>query len=313
MNILVTGASGFVGRAVCNEANLRNLLVVGATRYKTTLSANVRTIEVGEINERTNWQYALTDCNAVVHLAARVHVMQDTSYDPLAEFRQVNVEGTVNLAKQAIKAGVKRFIFVSSIKVNGENTATALSFTDADVPNPEDAYGISKYEAEMALLAISEETGLEVVIIRPPLIYGQGVKANFKSLIKLAQLNIPLPFGNITNKRSLIYIENLIDFIVLCINHPFAANQTFLVSDDDDVSTTQLIKYIKEASGKRPLLIPVPQNWLRFVFKLIGKSSLSDRLLGNLQVDITKAKTLLNWKPPYSVKEGIEKTVSDFK
>jgi nucleoside-diphosphate-sugar epimerase len=312
MNILVTGANGFVGKAVCAEANLRKLQVVGAVRLNKKLSIDVKIIEVGEINERTNWQHALVDCNVVIHLAARVHVMQESSHNPLAEFRQVNVAGTLNLAKQAIKAGVKRFIFVSSIKVNGENTPPELPFAAADIANPQDAYGLSKYEAEKALLAMSIETGLEVVIIRTPLVYGAGVKANFKSLIKLAQLNIPLPFGAVNNKRSLVFIENLIDFILLCTHHPNAANQTFLISDDDDISTTRLIQYIKEASGKRPLLIPVPQSWLRFVFQLIGKSFLSDRLLGNLQVDITKAKTLLNWKPPFTLEQGINKTIEAY-
>lgn len=309
MTILVTGANGFVGKALCAEIHSRGMQVLGAIRHKSQLLNELKVIEVGEINVHTNWESALIDCKIVIHLAARVHVMQETSKDPLTAFRQINVEGTLNLARQAIKAGVKRFIFVSSIKVNGEHTRPGKSFAALDAPNPQDAYGLSKYESERALLELGIETGLEVVIIRPPLVYGKGVKANFKSLIKLAQLNIPLPFGSITNKRSLIYIENLIDFIILSVNHPSAANQTFLISDDEDVSTTQLIKYIKSASGKRYLLIPVSQGLLSCVFKLIGKSTLSHRLLGNLQVDITKAKTLLNWKPPYSVKEGIERTV----
>jgi len=312
MNILVTGANGFVGKAVCAEANLRNLQLVGAVRHNKKLSTDVKVIEVGEINERTNWQHALIDCNVVIHLAARVHVMQESSHNPLAEFRQVNLAGTLNLARQAIKAGVKRFIFVSSIKVNGENTPPEAPFTADDIANPQDAYGRSKYEAEQALLALSAETGLEIVIIRPPLIYGASVKANFKSLMKLAQLNIPLPFGVVNNKRSMVFIDNLVDFILLCTHHPSAANQTFLISDDDDVSITRLIQEIKEASGKRSLLIPVPQSWLRFVLQLIGKSSLSDRLLGNLQVDITKAKTLLNWKPPFTFEQGINKTIQAY-
>lgn len=309
MTILVTGANGFVGKALCAEIHARGMQVLGAIRHKSQLLNELKVIEVGEIDVRTNWENALIDCKVVIHLAARVHVMQETSQDPLTAFRQINVDGTLNLARQAIKAGVKRFIFVSSIKVNGEHTAPGKPFAAVDAPNPQDAYGLSKYESEKALLALGKETGLEVVIIRPPLVYGQGVKANFKSLIKLTQLNIPLPFGSVTNKRSLIYIANLIDFIILCVNHPSAANQTFLISDDEDVSTTQLIRYIKGSSGKIPLLISVPHGLLSFMFKLIGKSTLSHRLLGNLQVDITKAKTLLNWKPPYSVKEGIERTV----
>jgi UDP-glucose 4-epimerase len=311
MKILVTGAAGFVGNQLCQTLSMCVGSVVAVSRTKASVDNNI-TIINKLISESTDWQHDLKGVDVVIHLAGRAHVMKDESDDPYQAYADINIHATKHLAEQAALSGVKRFIYLSSVKVNGERNED-VAFSETDSPKPEDDYGKTKCEAENVLMSIAKETGMEVVIIRPPLVYGQGVKANFKSLIRLAQLNIPLPFGNIANKRSLIYLENLIDFIMLCINHPSAANQTFLVSDDDDVSTTQLIKYIKEVSGKRPLLIPVPQSWLRFVFQLMGKSSLSDRLLGNLQVDITKAKTLLNWKPPYSVKEGIKKTVSDFK
>ena len=295
MKILVTGAAGFVGNQLCQTLSMRDGSVVAVSRTKASVDNNI-TIINKLISESTDWQHDLKGVDVVIHLAGRAHVMKDASENPYQAYADINIHATKQLAEQAALSGVKRLIFLSSVKVNGERTRD-VAFSETDIPKPEDDYGKTKCEAENVLMSIAKETGMEVVIIRPPLVYGQGVKANFKSLIKLAQLNIPLPFGNVANKRSLIYLGNLIDFIMLCINHPSAANQTFLVSDDDDVSTTQLIKYIKEASGKRSMLIPVPQSWLRFVFQLMGKSSFSDRLLGNLQVDITKAKTLLNWKP----------------
>ena len=311
MKALVTGATGFVGKKLCYALSEQAHEVIAVTRGHIRQSENI-TFVPKVLTKDTDWVDALKEVDVVVHLAGRAHVMNDGASDPYQAYAEVNIDVTRQLATQAALSGVKRLIYLSSVKVNGERTSK-VAFNEDDTPQPEDDYGKTKFEAEKVLNVIAQKTAMEVVIIRPPLIYGEGVKANFKNLIKLAQLNIPLPFGTIDNKRSLIYLENLIDFIMLCINHPSAANQTFLISDDEDVSTTQLIKYIKEASGKRPFLIPVPQCWLRFVFKLMGKPSLSDRLLGSLRVDITKAKTLLDWKPRYSVREGIEKTVSDFK
>ncbi len=311
MKILLTGATGFIGNSLCETLLKHHHEIVAVTRSQVNTDRNITYLHKA-LSGDTDWADVFKGVDVIIHLAGRAHVMKEASVDPYQAYADVNIHATKHLAEQAALSGVKRLIFLSSVKVNGERTKD-VAFSETDSPKPEDDYGKTKCEAESVLMSIAKETGMEVVIIRPPLVYGQGVKANFKSLIKLARLNIPLPFGNVANKRSLIYLENLIDFIMLCINHPSAANQTFLVSDDEDVSTTQLIKYIKEASGKRPLLIPVPQSWLRFVFQLMGKSSFSDRLLGNLQVDITKAKTLLNWKPPYSLKEGIKKTVSDFK
>jgi UDP-glucose 4-epimerase len=310
MKILVTGATGFIGNKLCQALSMRGDAVVAVSRRQVAIDTNITVINK-VLSKDTDWQDCLKDVDVVIHLAGRAHVMNDVSENPYQAYADINIDATKQLAEQAALFGVKRFIYLSSIKVNGERTKD-VAFSETDSPQPEDDYGITKCEAEKVLNNIAIQTGMDVVIIRPPLVYGAGVKANFKSLIKLAQLNIPLPFGAIDNKRSLVFIENLIDFILLCTHHPNAANQTFLISDDDDVSTTRLIQYIKEASGKRPLLIPVPQSWLRFVLQLIGKSFLSDRLLGNLQVDITKAKTLLNWKPPFTLEQGINKTIEAY-
>lgn len=307
--ILVTGASGFIGSKLCQTLSLRGDIVIAVTRKQVSLNKSITLINKA-LSKNTNWKSCLKDIDVVIHLAGRAHVMKDASENPYQAYANINIHATKHLAEQAALSGVKRFIFLSSVKVNGERN-DKIAFNETDSPRPEDDYGKTKWEAEKALNQISKNTKMEVVIIRPPLVYGQGVKANFKSMIKLAQLNFPLPFGAIHNKRSLVFIENLVDFIILCTHHPRAANQTFLISDDNDVSTTQLIQHIQEASRKKGLLLPVPQSWLIFLFRLIGKSSLLDRLCGNLQVDITKAKTLLNWKPPYSVKEGIAKTVCD--
>jgi nucleoside-diphosphate-sugar epimerase len=310
MNILVTGATGFIGNKLCQVLSMRGDAVVAVARKQVNIDTNITVINK-VLSKDTDWQDCLKDIDVVIHLAGRAHVMNDVSENPYQAYADINIDATKQLAEQAALSGVKRFIYLSSIKVNGERTKD-IAFSETDSPQPEDDYGKTKYEAEKALNSIGKDTGMEVVIIRPPLVYGEGVKANFKSLIKLAQLNIPLPFGAIRNKRSLVYIENIIDFILLCTHHPSAANQTFLISDDDDVSITRLIQEIKEASGKRSLLIPVPQSWLKFVLQLIGKSSLSDRLLGNLQVDMTKAKTLLDWKPPFTVEQGINKTIEAY-
>jgi UDP-glucose 4-epimerase len=310
MKILVTGATGFIGNKLCQALSMGGDAVVAVSRRQVAIDTNITVINK-VLSKDTDWQDDLKDVDVVIHLAGRAHVMNDVSENPYQAYADINIDATKQLAEQAALFGVKRFIYLSSIKVNGERTKD-VAFSETDSPQPEDDYGITKCEAEKVLNNIAIQTGMDVVIIRPPLVYGAGVKANFKSLIKLAQLNIPLPFGAIDNKRSLVFIENLIDFILLCTHHPNAASQTFLISDDDDVSTTRLIQYIKESSGKRPLLIPVPQSWLRFVFQLIGKSFLLDRLLGNLQVDITKAKTLLNWKPPFTLEQGINKTIEAY-
>ena len=274
---------------------------------------NVELVTLGEISGVNDWLMALNNVNVVIHLAARVHVMNDKSIDPLVEFRKVNVDGTLNLARQAAQTGVKRFIFISSIKVNGELTSEGKPFTEGDVSNPQDAYGISKLEAEQGLLQIAQQTGMEVVIIRPPLVYGPNVKANFASMLKAVKQGIPLPLGAINNKRSFIYVENLVSFIILCVQHPLATNQIFLVSDGYDLSTTELLRECALALGVNSRLIPVPQKVLEVIAHMLGKRDVVQRLCGNLQVDITKARTLLGWMPPISVSEGLKRTAANLR
>ncbi len=305
MKILATGANGFVGSALCAELMEQGLTVLAAVREETAIE-NCTPVVVGAIGNSTNWSTTLSGVDVVVHLAARVHVMNDTSIDPLAEFRQVNVDGTLNLARQAANAGVKRFIFVSSVKVNGEQTIADKPFTEDMAPFPQDAYGISKLEAEQGLLKIAQETGMEVVIIRPPLIYGAGVKANFASMMRAVKRGIPLPLGAIHNKRSFVYVGNLVSMIMCCIDHPAAANQVFMVSDGDDLSTTQLLRSCAAALGVRARLLPVPQKLLELGAAVLGKHAVTQRLCGNLQVDISKARTMLSWTPPFSVADGLK-------
>ena len=311
--ILLTGAAGFVGAALFDRL-LRDKVALRAAvrREAPQLSKSVDLVQVGELNPQNDWREALSGVDVVVHLAARVHVMHDMTIDPLAEFRRVNVEGTLNLARQAVAAGVRRFLFVSSIKVNGESTLIGKSFLADDEPDPQDPYGISKYEAEQGLLKLAEETGLEVVIIRPPLVYGPGVKANFASMMRWLTRGIPLPFGAIDNQRSLVALDNLVDLIITCLDHPKAANQTFLVSDGEDVSTTQLLHRMGEALGKPARLIPVPVSVMQFAASLLGKGDVAQRLFGSLQVDSSKAYDLLGWTPVVSVDEALRKTADAF-
>ncbi len=307
MKILVTGANGFVGRALCIEAVGRGMGVRGATRVPCNLSVGVDNLVVGNIDGGTDWRSVISGSECVIHLAARVHVMSDTSENPLAEFRRVNVQGTLNLARQAAAAGVRRFVFVSSIKVNGEATLHGRPFTADDAPAPMDAYGVSKMEAEQGLGEIARQTGLEVVVIRPPLVYGPGVKANFAAMMRWLKRGVPLPFGAIHNLRSLVSLDNLVDSLVTCITHPAAANQTFLVSDGEDVSTTELLLRMGRAIGLPGRLVPVPANMLKLAAAMVGKRDLAQRLCGSLQVDIEKTRRLLGWAPPLSLDDGLKK------
>jgi nucleoside-diphosphate-sugar epimerase len=236
-----------------------------------------------------------------------VHVMADTAADPLEEFRRVNVQGTLNLAQQAAAAGANRFVFVSSIKVNGESTKLGAPFKADDVPAPKDAYGVSKMEAEQGLRELAERTGLEVVIIRPPLVYGPGVKANFAAMMRWLKRGVPLPMGAIHNQRSLVALDNLVDLLVACLAHPAAANQTFLVSDGEDVSTTELLRRMGQALGCPARLVPVPASWLKLTAAGVGKSDVAQRLCGSLQVDIEKTRRLMGWAPPISLDEGLRR------
>jgi len=308
MKILVTGANGFVGKSLCAELLNQGHTARAAVRTKVVPIKNVEVTIVGEIDSATDWSTALRDVDVVVHLAARVHVMHDTVVDPLAEFRKVNVDGTLHLALQAAKAGVKRFIFISSVKVNGEHATLGRPFTEEDVANPQDAYGVSKLEAEQGLLQIAQQAGMEVVIIRPPLVYGTGVKANFASMMRAVKRGIPLPLGAIHNKRSFVYVGNLVSLIAKCIDHPAAANQVFLVSDAHDLSTTELLRECASALDVKARLLPVPQKLIEVSAAMLGKRAVAQRLCGSLQVDITKAQTLLGWVPPFSVEQGLKAT-----
>ena len=303
--VFVTGASGFLGQALVRRLATDGSAVTAVSRRIVAAQQSLR-VNVAQSEDAHN---LLAGHGCVVHLAARVHVMNDSEPDPLAAFRAVNVAGTLNLARQAAAAGVKRFVFISSVKVNGEQTKPGQPFTEADEPNPQDAYGQSKHEAEMGLRQIAADTGLEVVIIRPPLVYGPGVKANFAALMRAVQRGWPLPLGAVHNQRSLVALDNLVDFIIACTTHPQAANQTFLVSDGQDLSTTELIRGMAQAAGVPVRLLPVPVWALQAGATLLGKGDAVQRLCGNLQVDIAKARNLLGWLPPVSIEEGLRRAV----
>lgn len=305
---MVTGGTGFVGAGLVRQLKEEGIQVCAPIRLNAAPGFGP---VVGEIDGNTDWREALKSVNVVVHCAARAHIMKDEVSHPLAEFRKVNVEGTHNLARQAFEAGVKRLVYLSSIKVNGEQTSKVAPFSEEDTPAPEDPYGVSKLEAEQGLQRLAAETGLEVVIIRPPLVYGPGVKGNFASMIKLVAKGLPLPLGSIHNKRSLIALDNLVDLIITCIDHPAAANQVFLAGDGEDISTTELLQGVARAIGKPSRLLPVPVGLLMFGASTLGKKALAQRLLGSLQVDISKARNLLGWQAPLSVEEGLKRCFPD--
>ena len=315
MNILVTGANGFVGQSLVNNLlNNTKHKVVASVRKIPSRKLSYEYRIINNLEDKPTLTNVFKDIDVVIHTAARVHVMDDKSVDPLMEFRKINVEGTLNLARQAIKAGVKRFIFISSIKVNGEGTELGKPYTEDSKPNPIDPYGISKYEAEQGLLALAETTSLEVVIIRPTLVYGENVKGNFHSLMKWTYKGIPLPIGGIKhNLRSLVSVDNLVDFIVTCIEHKDAKNEIFLISDDDDISTAGLLEEISKGLGVKNRAVNIPVEFINTAAIAIGKSSVAQRLSGSLQVDISKAKTLLGWHPKYSTSESIQKAAKSYK
>lgn len=306
MTVLVTGASGFVGRALLArlERDAHRRVRTAGRRRPPRPAAFVK---VGDIGAMTDWSKALRQIDAVVHLAARVHAMRESAPDPLAEFRAVNVEGTLALARQAAKAGVRRFVYLSSIKVNGDWG----TFTEGDAPSPADPYAVSKWEAEQGLRAMERETGMDVVVVRPPLVYGPGVKGNFQSLLRAIARGLPLPLGAIDNRRSLIGVDNLADFIVSCLDHPAAAGRTFLVSDGEDLSTPELVRRLARAMNRPARLIPVPAMVIRLGAAALGKSATAHRLLGSLQVDARPAMALLSWRPPKSLTEGLRAAVTE--
>jgi UDP-glucose 4-epimerase len=313
MRVLVTGANGFIGSATCRRLLTDGHDVTGALRRaESFLPERVGRAVVGVLDGKTCWKSALRDVKNVIHLAARVHVLQESTVDSLAAFRLANTETTLNLARQAAASGVRRFVLLSTIKVNGEETVAGRPFTEQDHPSPRDAYAISKWEAEQGLMKLAAETGMEVVIIRPPLVYGPGVKANFLAMMRGLARGLPLPLGAIHNRRSLVALDNLVDLVTICIDHPAAANQVFLVSDGEDLSTTELLRRIATAMGNPAWLLPISQDVLKTGLKLIGKGDVAQRLCSSLQVDINKVITLLGWNPPRSVDEALAKTVRHF-
>lgn len=312
--VLVTGANGFVGRALLASLRKEGVrdLRGSIRRSNAEQLAGVDYSVVANLDERTDWSSALAGCGVVVHAAARVHVMRDTVADPLAEFRRTNVEGTLNLARQSVAAGVRRFVFVSSIKVNGEETAPGRPFDATDEPAPVDAYGRSKLEAEVGLRDLLGSAGVDWVIVRPPLVYGPGVKANFLKMMRWLKRGVPLPFGRVRNQRSLIALDNLVSLLRECSMHPLAANEVFLAADGEDLSTPELLRRIGEALGTPARLFRVPPAVLRAAASALGKRDLARRLLGDLQVRATKARTLLGWTPVVTVDEAIAKTAASF-
>jgi nucleoside-diphosphate-sugar epimerase len=350
MNILVTGANGFIGRALCDKLLADGYQVRGAVRcaaQMTALPSGVEGVHVGDIGRKSDWSEALNGIDVVVHLAARVHVMHESAADPLAAYREVNVEGTKCLAIAAANAGVKHFVYISSVKVNGESTedksrdqgpgvrgqvknryqvsgrsgqgsggrrsVSKQSFSEKDIPEPQDPYGISKLEAEQVLRYVSADTGLEVVILRPPLVYGPEVRGNFLRLLGIVWRGIPLPLASIKNRRSLIYIGNLVDAIINCMINPNAAGKTYLISDGEDVSTPELIRRIAYSMERPAMLYFFPPKFIQLAAKFFGKSAIVDRLVSSFTVNISKIKRDLDWNPLYTMEEGIRETVSWYK
>lgn len=313
--VLVTGSTGFIGRTLCAELRRRDYMVLAALHCQPQeglqRGLTDETVVVGNIDAATDWSRALEGVDSIVHLAARVHIMRERVTDPLAAYRAINAFGTSHLARSAAAAGVRRLVFVSSIKVNGETT-TDKPFTAYDQPGPMDAYAASKWEAETVLQQISRETGLEVVIVRPPLVYGPGVKGNYLRLLRMVKCGIPMPFGSCNNKRSFVYLDNMVDLLVLCLTHAQASSHTFLVSDDEDLSTAELVTRLARTMETKPRLISMPPEWLEAAAKLVGKPGIYERLCGSLQLDIHHTRQILQWSPPVLADEGIARTARWF-
>lgn len=306
--VLLTGASGFVGGAVLSSLTRRGLPVRPVYRIAVQTGVAAGAAVVPSLDANTDWSAVLQEIDVVLHAAARAHIMRDEALDPLAEYRRVNVAGTLNLARQAAAAGVRRFVFVSSIKVNGESTQPGRPFTADDAPAPEDAYGVSKAEAEAGLWEIARAAGMELVIVRPVLVYGPGVKGNLASMMRWVRRGVPLPLGAVTgNRRSLVALDNLVDLLAVCAVHPKAANQVFLACDGEDVSTAGLLQLMATAAQRPTRLLPVPMALLQWGARLLGKQAVAQRLLGSLQVDIQKNRDLLGWQPPVPVQTAWQK------
>lgn len=312
--ILVTGADGFIGRQLCRNLIVRGYRVIAGIWQVGAYPEGCIPLVIGDIAAKTDWDTVLKNVDIVVHLAGRVHVMRENASDPLSAFRCVNVEGTRRLAESAARLGMKRFIFMSTVKVHGEKTENgAKSFSEYDIPNPADAYGQSKWEAEQILREIESRSGLEVVVIRTPLVYGPGVKGNVKSLIRWVDRGVPLPLRSVRNQRSLTGLTNLSDAICCCLEHPRAAGGTFLVSDGEDRSTPELIRIIAAALGKRPRMLSVPQWILKLGGRLIGQSDSVSRLCSSLRVDSSLIRNVLGWKPCRCMEDEIVETVRTYR
>lgn len=308
MRFLITGANGFAGSPLVTELLRQGHAAQVAVRSTNSRIENLEVVSVGSIDGATDWVDALRSVEVVIHLAARVHMMKDAAVNPLEAFLAVNLHGTANLARQAAAAGVKRFVYVSSIKVNGEQTSVGKPFTESDHPQPQDPYAISKWQAEQALHTISQETGMEVVIVRPPLVYGPRVKANFLKLFELVDRGIPLPLGSVQNSRSLIYVGNLVDALITCATHSMAAGHIYLVSDGEDVSTPELIRAVADALQCPSRIFPLSIAFMRGAAKLVGKSAAVDRLTQSLVIDGSKIHNELGWQPPYTMRQGLQTT-----
>jgi nucleoside-diphosphate-sugar epimerase len=312
--ILITGVTGFVGQAVCKRLRLDGIHVLAGTTRQPDSDAGPELVplyHVPEIGPETDWTQAVSGAEIVIHLAARVHIMKEQSSNPFTVFSRVNSEGTKALAEQAAEAGVKRFVFISTVKVAGE-TSPNTGFTEMDLARPEDDYSTSKWHAEQALADIAKTTEMEIVILRPPLVYGPGVKGNFNSLFKVVRAGIILPLGSIQNKRSLLFVGNLADAIASVVVHPDAGNQTFFVSDAENISTPELIQRISGSLGKKTCVRNFPLSLLKIGGFLIGKSNTINRLIRTLTIDINHIRTHLGWQPPFTMEEGLKETAKWF-
>lgn len=311
MRILLTGGAGFIGSAladaICTGTG-HELVLAGRSADGAAADSRVRSVSVGSLGPATDWRSALQQVEVVIHCAARVHVLREREPRPLDAFREVNVAGTARLARQAAEQGVRRFVFLSSVKVHGESSLPGSPFRAGDAYAPADAYAISKMEAEQALRALAAESGMELVIIRPPLVYGPGVGANFKAMMDWLGRGVPLPLASIHNRRSLVALDNLVDLVLLCIEHPAAVGKALLVSDGEDLSTPELLRRLGLAMGRPARLLPVPPRWLEAGASLLGREALARRLCGHLQVDIGETCDLLGWSPPVCVDEALRRT-----